>query len=303
MKYNWIILNNKCTELIDPFSLYRKNIFEIYKNENCFSFKIQYFFSKVLKKLKIFPDIPQSLYWNINWKIKIKKNKNWIIFYDSPNCNLICSFIKEKNQNAKIYIYSWDIHHIPKSNNLYNGVGSFDPQIAKENSINFYSQFYSYNEKCISLINKTKYHFNSDYSFIFVGLEKNRKQAILSIKELCDSISENSFFRIVDSSYTNSISYISYLSIVLRSKCIIDIVQDGQSGLSLRPMEALFFNKKLITNNKYIKETAFYCPENVFIYGEDNDLKNFMDKPLKIIPESIKSEYLLESFVDKIITK
>lgn len=50
------------------------------------------------------------------------------------------------------------------------------------------------------------------------------------------------------------ISYQENLDNIRKSKCIVDVVQKGQIGLTLRPLESLFFKKKLLTNNKCIKK-------------------------------------------------
>ena len=46
-------------------------------------------------------------------------------------------------------------------------------------------------------------------------------------------------------------------------------------------MEAIFFKKKLITNNQFVQTCPFYTPSNVFILGVDNplELRNFIRAP------------------------
>ena len=72
-----------------------------------------------------------------------------------------------------------------------------------------------------------------------------------------------------------------------QSNCILDYNQEGQVGLTLRPMEALFLEKKLITNNKDIKNYDFYNPSNIFILGENNieDIKEFINKPYEKVEQ------------------
>ena len=96
---------------------------------------------------------------------------------------------------------------------------------------------------------------------------------------------------------------ISYEEVLDKSsKCsvIVDIVKEGQSGLTLRVLEALFFGKKLITNNKNICTCDFYRSDNVFIVGVDNwdDFKMFLGSELLQIPNNVKNKYLLETWVN-----
>ena len=80
---------------------------------------------------------------------------------------------------------------------------------------------------------------------------------------------------------------------IKQSRAILDIVQSGQSGITLRPMEAMFYNKKLITNNIYIKEYDFYNPRNIFILQERNinELNEFLELPMIEINQDIKNKY------------
>ena len=58
-------------------------------------------------------------------------------------------------------------------------------------------------------------------------------------------------------------------------------------------MEAMFYNKKLITNNIYIKEYDFYNPRNIFILQERNinELNEFLELPMIEINQDIKNKY------------
>ena len=55
----------------------------------------------------------------------------------------------------------------------------------------------------------------------------------------------------------------------------------------------MFYNKKLITNNIYIKEYDFYNPHNIFILQERNisELKEFLELPTIEINQKIKNKY------------
>lgn len=66
------------------------------------------------------------------------------------------------------------------------------------------------------------------------------------------------------------IPYQEYLSHVMRSDCLLEIMQDNATGYTLRTWEAILYDKVLLTNNKAIKEAPFYNPEQ-FIYFETPD--------------------------------
>ena len=83
----------------------------------------------------------------------------------------------------------------------------------------------------------------------------------------------------------------------MSSKAVLDIVQEGQIGLTIRTMETLCLHKKLITNNKDIVNYDFYNKNNIFIIGVDSfdDLKLFINTRVGKVDKKILSKY---NFVD-----
>lgn len=84
-----------------------------------------------------------------------------------------------------------------------------------------------------------------------------------------------------------------YYSRLREARCVVDIVQSHQHGLTKRPLEALFYGKKLITNNPCVRHEAFYDSHNVFILGEDDDrrLAAFVREPPRPVARSIMDRY------------
>ncbi|MEE1676026.1 hypothetical protein SNR37_001353 [Agarivorans aestuarii] len=72
------------------------------------------------------------------------------------------------------------------------------------------------------------------------------------------------------------------LPYVTQSKCILDIGYQNQRGLSFRVLEALAWERKLITTNTYVSQQDFYNSNNIHVL----DIKN----PIPI--EFIKTDYL-----------
>ncbi|MDE5609695.1 MAG: hypothetical protein K2I66_04855, partial [Bacteroidales bacterium] len=90
-----------------------------------------------------------------------------------------------------------------------------------------------------------------------------------------------------------------YLPRLSKAGIVVDINQKGQTGLTRRPIEALLWNKKLVTNNPDIVNYDFYRPENIFIYGVDDPcgFEHFVETPLTEIPDNIKSRYTVEGWL------
>lgn len=101
--------------------------------------------------------------------------------------------------------------------------------------------------------------------------------------------------------------YMSVEELVLNSKhskVLLDIAYKNQSGLGLRPLEAIASNCKLITTNKNIKSYDFYNSTNIFCLEEDlsniDEIKNFVDTPFESYSDDIKYKYSVDGFIDDI---
>lgn len=55
-------------------------------------------------------------------------------------------------------------------------------------------------------------------------------------------------------------SYDELLKKTLHSNCVLEIVQEGQAALTLRPYESVVYNRKLLTNNRSILSFPYYNP-------------------------------------------
>ena len=87
----------------------------------------------------------------------------------------------------------------------------------------------------------------------------------------------------------------------MESKALLEIVKEDVSGITLRALEGIFFGKKLITNNKFIKMYDFYNPNNIFILEDDNlsNLKNFISSKYEPIDKTIIDYYDFEEWVNR----
>jgi hypothetical protein len=66
----------------------------------------------------------------------------------------------------------------------------------------------------------------------------------------------------------------------------------------MRATEALFYSKKLITNNPLILKYDFYHKDNVFILGYDDfsRLDEFIMSPFNHIVDKFKENYTFEAW-------
>lgn len=103
--------------------------------------------------------------------------------------------------------------------------------------------------------------------------------------------------------YYQALDYDAMLEIFAESRCIIDIAHPGQTGLSMRPFEAMAVKSKLLTTNKTIDGYDFYQADNIYI-GDPEELHmpsdDFLNAPYRDLPGEIYRRYSVESWCDKI---
>lgn len=139
----------------------------------------------------------------------------------------------------------------------------------------------------------------------FCGLAKKRLGIIEEVFKVCTDDNVKCDFIICSTSksdqtlkgivYRNkTISYSDYLRHLSKTRCILEINQEGAVGYSLRVWEALVYGKKLITNNKQIQKEPFYSQEQFYI----------IDTPSNINIDFIKKEDIIEpKFVEELSPK
>ncbi len=180
-----------------------------------------------------------------------------------------------------------------------------------ENDVELYGFLYHDQIHSSSLIKSTVSVYNRAF---FSGVDKGRLCTVKGIKKELDEISIDSVVHIVrdkgNNGYTLSdldvtkdvyLSFDEYLEQVEQSDILIDVAQNNQRGVTLRVVEAFFQNKKLITTNPYVASMDGYCPENIYIYGEERHraLKEFIETPTHVVKDSIKRQYTLKHLLEK----
>lgn len=189
-------------------------------------------------------------------------------------------------------------------------IWTFDRGDAQKYNLNFHEQVYS--RDLVSSVRGC----NKKNDVFFIGVDKGRLETLKKISSLLDDLSLIYSFNVVPDSHKDYsdkepfisekiFSYDEYLNLLSVTDVILEIVQNGQSGLTLRTLEAIFFNKKMITTNKNIIEYDFYNENNIFIYDENtctvDKLSLFLGKPYHLIPESILDKYDINHLLNAMI--
>lgn len=182
---------------------------------------------------------------------------------------------------------------------------SFDQADCEKYGFHFYNQFIE------SVI--TTNQPNPSYDFCFTGMDKGRGALLEQIKQetesrgfkTCIDIRHSKRAKAIQMSKKKGISsYLEYLNNQLDCRCIIDINQSSQTGLTMRPLEAVLYKKKLLTNNQSVVDQPYYNPNNIFVFKHAIDysaLTSFMETPFEINPPEITGQHQTNRVLNNII--
>lgn len=214
-------------------------------------------------------------------------------------------FIKKKFRSRRITVWLWN----PIKNNigfklllLYLKltkikVITFDKSNAAKYKFYYYPQIF--NKNLIICNDKVVDSFKKERSLFFYGIDKGRASILDKIKKnnkslICDfsMIKDNTSIFDFNFYKKDHISYNDYLIKMKSNYCVLDLVQENQVGLTVRCIESLFMQKKLITNNKNIVNYDFYKLGNVLLL-EDNyhEISNFLDSSFNVYPDELIDKY------------
>lgn len=282
--------------------------------------RIAWYFSRVLYRLNLYQLYAMFFGYVIQKKVSLAQFD--YIFINEGDCTECLIDYLLPRSNAKIVFQYWNtidktcgvlpglIHQY--KNNPRVRFQTFDYQDVKKYNLCYNYQFAPY------IAIHAPSSLKKKRVALFVGVDKNRLAKIREVVEALKQIEISSKLYIFpDEGKTYSekekkylyhgtkFAYTDIVNMVAEVDIIIDIAQDNQNGITWRPLEALFYQKKLITNFDEIIKYDFYTPENIFIIGKDDisSLRSFLDCPLNPISEEIKEEYTFDGCMKYVISE
>lgn len=182
---------------------------------------------------------------------------------------------------------------------------TFDAGDARRYHFNQLNQVYCYPSKKL-LAHKENIRFNA----IFIGQDKKRTATLTKLASTLEQQKLTFHFHIVCDKHTmqtpqlrpfyqnHQLSYEDSLALLLQAQSIIEILQKGQTGMTLRTLEAVFLQKKLITNNISIVHTPIYHPDNIYILGQEKrSLSDFLNTPYHELPQEVINPYEIHHWI------
>lgn len=269
------------------------NDFEKYYLEKLNSICDSYYFynsSGFLRKVWTKFKLPFERVWYGKWKKDFDKY-DIIIVFDCIKSSKLIKYIHKKS-NCRIVYWHWnpispaDEQIVKEVYNICEN-WTFNPVDAQRFNMRLNNQFYFWQENSSDLSTPSN-------KVLFVGVDKGRKQYLINLADNLINMHINIDFYLVGDDCGDLTAkgihmlsqYMSYSEVISKandSAAIVELVQKGQIGLTVRTLEALFLHKKLITNNQDIINYPFYRKDNIFILGFDK---------IESIAHFIKSPYI-----------
>lgn len=224
-----------------------------------------------------------------------------------------------KNKVSKMVAYQWDgLNRFPS---VFDRIGLFEKFYVFDNT-----DYEEYRHTYDNLLLTTNFYFETiqidevrvkPKSVCFVGSYLENRMSY--IEELTEFLKKENFDvdvkllctkeKMIEKYKDSGIDFISepltygeMVQHVQKYEALLDFDNSAiHQGLSFRVFEALFYKKKIITNNVLIKGFDFYHPNNVFIWNNDNlfRLKEFLDKPMVKIDQHIVDKYSFNNWIKR----
>lgn len=216
-------------------------------------------------------------------------------------------YINRVNPKAKVIAWYWNIvneSYVPSKIVGKCECWSFDPEDCKKYGMKFNHQYYFK-----TLIQEKN---NPQCDVYFCGSDSGRGRLLVELYDIFMEKGLKAKFQIVYPKYegipenlkANPQKYEFILENNLNSKVILELMRPGQTGATVRQMEALFQKRKLITNNVNIKKEDFYRPQNIFILGEQSldSLMEFINCPYDHSANQHIESYDVLSWLERFIS-
>ena len=261
---------------------------------------------KAIRRLQINLKIGFIEPWLSVWVNDIKNYKA-IIIHASRITAPVVKFIHKRSPSIRIIVWYWNpVEKCEPLDSYPSDICErwcFDENDSIQFSLPYNTQYYFMNSPLHESERKTK------TDIYFLGGDKGRLTMLLELESQFKNCGLRTNFHITKTSnnydpsfkYQDRINYDRNLDNIFESAAILDIVSAGQNGLTIRPLEALCFRKKLITNDASIVGRDFYHPDNIFVIGINDilSINDFISRPYFEIDNEIRLRYDFDLWLDR----
>lgn len=236
--------------------------------------------------------LPGYSVWYGSWKRKLW-DYDTVILHASERTRTIPLFLHSIKPTMRIIYWYWNPVNKQSLPSLTRVAGiecwSFDQEDCKKYGMRQNIQYYDYPDE--------KVEIEPEYDVYFIGHDKGRSSVIERIKREIVNLGYKVRIDLVREGSPN-IPYEEVQKRIAKSKVILEVTQEGQSGCTLRALESLFMRKKLITTNGNIIHEDFYNDSNIFIFGKDDERKlaSFIDMPYDTTSDAFRDHRSIDAW-------
>lgn len=201
-------------------------------------------------------------------------------------------YLRNKYPNAKFVKLHRDLVKVfqrllpewtdEKLKNMFDLWMSIDENEAKKRGMIYFHEFES----------KTEVEISKNYPLCDVYFAGRAKDRLPMLMEIYNILTENGLqveYYLTDVpneerkmfpriTYADrGISYREFLFHTVNARCILEINRVGACGYTSRFLEAIMYNRRLITNNPSVKKSPFYDPKKILCIDKvDTDIVDFV---------------------------
>lgn len=253
-------------------------------------------------------ELPFKGYWFHKYVKAIPEDVNYIVMAESFHLSYSKSFFKHLRKrfpSVKLcFVFSnpvgeYNLEKVRAMQDYYDMIITF----AKDDAVKY---GYQYCDVLPYRLPDLEKDVELESDIFYVGKEKGRLDQIISLYERAVRLGLKCKFYIVevpeekqlyadDIIYNHPIPYNEVLYHVQRTRCILELLQDGCNYISIKTVEALHYRKKLLTNNQSVENIKLYNDLYIRVVKKIDDLdKAFITR--EIANDIFDTSYLIESF-------
>lgn len=182
-------------------------------------------------------------------------------------------YLRRRYPNVKLVLYLQDIissrqnYDIETAKQVFDLVLSYDKGDCEKYGLSYYPTPFSF-------VDITPNDAIAESDVYFCGKAKTRYQEIFDWYNKLRSWGLKCDFNIIDLeeskrvygegiTYCKGLTYIENLQHVQKTKCILEIMQEGADGFTPRLWESIIYDKYLLTNNNSLRESKYRLLEGI----------------------------------------
>jgi hypothetical protein len=244
-------------------------------------------------------DLPLQCLWRKKYalqkEILDEKKKYCIIFTDISACRVDTGYLRKLHsiQNVTMVLSHGNLvctkeRMLKNRYKYFSAIFSFDKGDCAKYGFYPYTTYYSKINLDTSGIKE------SDMFFVGVSKDKRHEKLVHLFHNMKDKNLTPDFYianhkelsnREEGIHYNEWLNYKDVLGKVLKTRCLLEIVGEKQDGLTLRSIEAICYNKRLITDNPAVKRLKYYDKRYI------QYVQNIEDADLSFICSDLPVDY------------